>query len=60
METIEALSSAIKLFQKHIETRLTCEYAYSLPLTKHKIEIYAMCIERLSQRLIKELNKINN
>ena len=60
METIDSINSAIKLFQKHIKTRLTCEYAYSLPKTKHKIEIYAMCIERLSQRLIKELNKINN
>ena len=60
MEPIEALSSAIKLFQKHIDTRLVTEYHIHLPNTKHKIEIYAMCIERLSQRLIKELNKINN
>jgi len=60
METIEALSSAIKLFQKHIDTRLVTEHFYSLPSTKHKIEVYAMCIERLSQRMIKELNKINN
>ena len=60
METIEALSSAIKLFQKHIDTRLVTESHIHLPNTYHKIEIYAMCIERLSQRLIKELNKINN
>ena len=60
METIEALSSAIKLFQRHINTRLELNFKFNLPQTKHKIEIYAMCIERLSQRLIKELNKINN
>ena len=59
METIEALSSAIKLFQKHIDTRLWSAHQYNLPLTNHKIKIYAMCIERLSQRLIKELNKVN-
>lgn len=60
METIDSINSAIKLFQKHIDTRLVTESFYSLPSTNHKIEIYAMCIERLSQRLIKELNKINN
>jgi len=57
METIESISSAIKLFQKHIDTRLITEYHIHLPSTNHKIEIYAMCIERLSQRLIKQINK---
>ena len=60
METIESINSAIKVFQDCIRNRIEIEYVFHLPNTKHKIEIYAMCIERLSQRLIKELNKLNN
>ena len=57
METIENINSAIKTFQNQIKNRLEIEAVFHLPKTNHKIEIYAMCIERLSQRLIKELNK---
>ena len=60
METIESINSAIKVFQDCIKDRIEMESVFHLPKTKHKIEIYAMCIERLSQRLIKELNKLNN
>ena len=58
MEEIEIILSAIKLFQGHITTRLEIDAIFHLPNTKHKIEIYAMCIERLSQRLIKQINKL--
>lgn len=60
METIESINSAIKFFQHQINNRLELNAVFNnLTNTKHKIEIYAMCIKRLSQRLIKEINKLN-
>lgn len=60
MDEIESILSAIKLFQGHITKRLEIDEVFNLPNTKHKIEIYAMCIERLSQRLVKQINKLKN
>jgi len=58
METIESILSAIKLFEGHINYRMSAEFIFNLPNTPHKIEIYSKCIERLSQRLIKEVQKL--
>lgn len=56
MGTIESINSAIRYYQGRISDRIEISH---LPNTNHKIEIYAMCIERLSHRLIKEINKLN-
>ena len=52
-QQIDKLNDMISLWSKWMTDRITSAALYASPKTPRKIEIYAKCIERCSQRIIK-------
>ena len=53
LETLEKLHTMINYFQTRMYERMCNEFYFGLPKTQRLIEIYAKCIIRLSERIIK-------